>query len=104
MRSTSRQIVLAICLIAPATVSVGHAPAAETVKASSAAWPSWRGPTQDGHSSDQTVPLQWSRTKNLKWQVDLPGTGNSSPVVWDNRVFLTAATKNGSERWVVCID
>lgn len=67
-------------------------------------WPSWRGPTHDGHATDQTVPLEWSRTKNLKWQVDMPGAGNSSPVVWGNRVFLTAATKDGTERWIVCID
>src|SRR5262245_25515570 len=72
--------------------------------ATGSAWPSWRGPTQDGHASDRTVPLEWGRTKNLKWQIDLPGAGNSSPIVWGNRVFLTAAAKDGGERWVICID
>ena len=93
MRFTSRSIVLAPCLIALATVLVGPAPTAEIAKTRSAAWPCWRGPTQDGHASDRTVPLEWSRAKNLKWQIDLPGTGNSSPVVWGNRVFVTTAVE-----------
>jgi WD40 repeat protein len=67
-------------------------------------WSSWRGPGQDGHSNDTRVPLEWGGAKNLKWTVDLPGTGNSSPVVWGNRIFLTAATKQGDERWILCID
>jgi outer membrane protein assembly factor BamB len=43
-------------------------------------------------------------TENLKWQTDLPGFGNSSPVVWGDRIFLTAATRTGSERYVLCFD
>lgn len=71
---------------------------------SAANWPCWRGPAQDGHSSDTRVPLKWSASENLKWQVDLPGFGNSSPIVWGDRIFLTSATKDGNERWVLCLD
>ena len=67
-------------------------------------WPGWRGPSQDGHSDDARVPLKWGRGENLKWQTDLPGRGHSSPVVWGERVFLTAASKTGSDRWVLCVD
>lgn len=67
-------------------------------------WPSWRGPSRDGHSTDTRVPLEWGNAKNVKWTVDLPGTGNSSPVVWDDRIYLTAATKQGDERWILCIN
>jgi WD40 repeat protein len=68
------------------------------------AWPGWRGPSQDGHSSDPRVPLEWGPTKNLQWQIDLPGFGNSSPIAWENRVFLTSASADGSQRFVLCID
>src|SRR5262249_21156368 len=77
---------------------------AGAVDAAPPSWPGWRGPKQDGHADDAHVPLRWSPTENLAWQVDLPGTGNSSPVVWGDRVFLTAAAAKGSERWVLCID
>lgn len=76
----------------------------ENAKAEVPTWPQWRGPRQDGHSGDPRAPLWWGPGENLKWQIDLPGVGNSSPVVWGERVFLTAATKTGTERWVVCID
>ena len=67
-------------------------------------WPQWRGPRQDGHSDDKRAPLVWGQGENLKWRIDLPGFGNSSPVVWQDRIFLTSATKTGTERSVLCID
>lgn len=45
-------------------------------------WPAWRGPTHDGHAAaGQDVPLTWSATDNLRWVVDVPGRGSSSPTV-----------------------
>jgi len=70
----------------------------------SATWPRWRGPDQNGHSADTRVPLEWSMTKNLRWQLSLPGYGNSSPIVWGDRIFLTSATKDGAERYVLCVE
>lgn len=74
------------------------------LKGATASWPQWRGPRQDGHSDDTRAPLVWGQGENLKWRIELPGFGNSSPVVWGERVFLTSATKTGTERWVLCID
>src|SRR5262249_18846554 len=54
-------------------------------------WPAWRGPHGDGQSSAKTPPLKWSRTENVRWKTPLPGPGNSSPIVWKDRVFLTQA-------------
>jgi outer membrane protein assembly factor BamB len=48
--------------------------------------------------------MTWGDDANLKWRLDLPGLGHSSPVVWGERVFLTAATETGSECYVVCVD
>ena len=55
-------------------------------------WPGWRGPTGQGHSTETGLPVEWSATKNVKWKIPLPDEGNSTPVVWGDRVFVTQAT------------
>jgi outer membrane protein assembly factor BamB len=67
-------------------------------------WPAWRGPSGDGHSADKTLPLKWSRTENVRWKIPLPGPGNSTPIVWRDRVFLTQAIENGRRRAVLCLN
>jgi outer membrane protein assembly factor BamB len=59
-------------------------------------WPAWRGPRGDGHSPEPDLPLTWSATQNVRWKVPLPDEGNSSPVVWGDRVFLTQASDKTS--------
>jgi outer membrane protein assembly factor BamB len=58
-----------------------------------AEWPGWRGPTGDGVSTETSIPLKWSRTDSVRWKTPLPDEGNSSPVVWKDRVFITQATE-----------
>jgi outer membrane protein assembly factor BamB len=53
-------------------------------------WPQFRGPGGSGISKDALVPAEWSSAKNLKWSVELPGPGSSSPVVAKGKVFVTA--------------
>jgi outer membrane protein assembly factor BamB len=67
-------------------------------------WPSWRGTGGDGHAVAKAPPLKWSRTDNVRWKAPLPGPGNSSPVIWGQRVFLTQATEMGRKRSVLCFD
>jgi outer membrane protein assembly factor BamB len=52
-------------------------------------WPQWRGPAGTGASTETGIPLEWSAEKNLRWKTAIPGRGHSSPVIWQNRVFLT---------------
>jgi outer membrane protein assembly factor BamB len=66
-------------------------------------WPRWRGPDGNGHSSETDLPVKWS-AENIVWQTTLPGIGQSSPIVWGDRTFLTAALKDGHERLVLCVD
>lgn len=58
-------------------------------------WPNWRGPLFTGASPDETgLPVRFSRTENVKWQVTLPGEGASTPIVWKDAVFLTSADES----------
>ena len=67
-----------------------------TVLASAAAhaqWPEFRGPTGQGHSTDQGLPIDWSESRNIIWKREVPGRGWSSPVIDGDRVWLTTAIK-----------
>ena len=55
-------------------------------------WPQWRGPGSQGISSEHNVPTEWSPTKNVAWKTELP-SGHSSPIVWNDRLFVTAAVE-----------
>ena len=60
-------------------------------------WPTWRGPNADGVAVQGNPPLTWSETKNIKWKVALPGSGDSTPVVWEDKIFVTTAVALGEE-------
>jgi outer membrane protein assembly factor BamB len=67
-------------------------------------WPEFRGPTGDGHSDAVGLPLRWSETENVKWKTPIHGRGWSSPVIWDDQIWMTTATEDGHEQYVVCVD
>ncbi len=56
-------------------------------------WPQWRGPLSTGVAPQADPPITWSEDENIKWKFKFPGTGNSSPIVWGDRVFLLSAVK-----------
>jgi outer membrane protein assembly factor BamB len=58
-------------------------------------WPYWRGPASDGMAVGD-APLHWNDTQNVRWKTELPGLGNSSPVVWGDQIFLTTAIPTGT--------
>ena len=66
-------------------------------------WPRWRGPRGDGHSPVTNLPLNWS-AESIAWKVPLKGSGQSSPIIWGDRIFLTSALDNGRQRIVACFD
>jgi outer membrane protein assembly factor BamB len=67
-------------------------------------WPAWKGSAGDGVSDEKDVPVSWSKTENVIWKTALPGGGNSTPIVWDDRVFLTCAKEQGRIRSLLCFD
>jgi len=68
-----------------------------------ASWPGWRGPAADGHSAEKDLPQKWS-DESVEWKTALKGAGQSSPVIWGERIFLTQALERGRQRVVLCID
>ena len=66
-----------------------------TLKADSN-WPSWRGVTGNGVAPDSSnPPKEWSEEKNIFWKIKLPGLGHSTPVIWEDKIFLTSAIPFG---------
>ena len=54
-------------------------------------WPQWRGPNANGLMPDAKPPVEWSESRNVKWKVKLPGSGASTPIVWEDRIFILTA-------------
>lgn len=77
---------------------------AAIVAALAANWPAWNGPMGSGISGETDVPVRWSATDNIEWKVSLPDRGNSSPVVWGDRVFVTQAIEAENRRQLICFD
>lgn len=65
--------------------------------ASSANWPSWRGPLANGVAPDAHPPTRWSESDNVQWKVSIPGRGTSTPVIWGDQVFILTAIPTGAE-------
>lgn len=67
-------------------------------------WPTWRGATWDGVSSESDLPTEWDRESNVKWRTLLPEPGNSTPIVWGDHVFVTQPMELGKRRTLICFD
>ena len=92
---------------------------AQTESAADNFWPQWRGPLATGVAPHADPPVTWDETNNVKWKTPIPGEGDSTPIIWDNRVFILSAIATGRKptapvaadapnetyRWVVlCLD
>lgn len=64
-------------------------------------WPRFRGHDGDGIGSGFRFPAPWSE-KAIRWKIDLPGSGHSSPVVWKDRVFVTSCDAKTAKRILSC--
>src|SRR3989442_9108468 len=74
-----------------------------SIVAHAADWPAWRAPTGQGFCDEKNVPLKWSATENVKWKVSLADQGNSTPVIWEDKIFLTQANMGGTVRSLLCL-
>ena len=62
---------------------------------SSKDWPEFRGPGRMGVSSASGLPVSWDESKSVAWKIALPGPGSSSPIVYEDRIYLTCYTGYG---------
>jgi outer membrane protein assembly factor BamB len=59
-------------------------------------WPCFRGPSRQGISSETNLPLKWSASENVRWKTSVPGESWASPIVWNDRIFVSTATEDGT--------
>ncbi|MEZ6066165.1 MAG: PQQ-binding-like beta-propeller repeat protein [Planctomycetaceae bacterium] len=85
---------LAVSLVCLFSASVGRADH----------WSQFRGPAGDGHADTTGLPTKWSESENIVWKTPVRGRAWSSPVVWDNLVWMTSASEDGHELYAVCVD
>ncbi len=86
--------VIVICLSVGFVVGLSKSARADN-------WPQWRGPKNNGISSETGLPTKWSKTENVAWRLPLPGQAGATPVVWGERIFLTSV--NNDELLLMCI-
>jgi outer membrane protein assembly factor BamB len=65
-------------------------------------WPCWRGPNGDGTSSEINLPVKWDSITNVLWKSKVPGTGHSSPVIWEDKLFTLTAFTDSHEKILLC--
>src|SRR5262245_24303098 len=80
---TMRRFLLGSLLIAAIPMAAGQA----------AQWPQFRGPGAAGVATDLRVPDTWSATQHVLWKTAIPGTGWSSPIVWNTTIYLTSVVR-----------
>ncbi|MBL8799013.1 MAG: PQQ-binding-like beta-propeller repeat protein [Planctomycetia bacterium] len=91
----SRHPALCLCLLL-ACVTFAIEPTA-----GAADWTRFRGPNGTGVAADKNVPVQWN-DQNILWKVVLPGGGNSSPIIYGDKLFIQSA--DAKSRMLLCID
>ncbi|MDX9971623.1 MAG: PQQ-binding-like beta-propeller repeat protein [FCB group bacterium] len=74
------------------------------VAAAAQGWPEFRGPHGDGRCDAKGLPLTWSETENVAWKTPIPFEGWSTPVAMDGQIWLTTATPDGKDFFVICVD
>ena len=67
-------------------------------------WPRWRGPSGQGLAAGKGYVDKWSDTQNVQWKTKLETTGNGSPIVWANRIFIVTGSADGTQRGIAAFD
>jgi outer membrane protein assembly factor BamB len=85
-------------------VGTGLVAVATAATLSAENWPQWRGPAKNGVSTERGLPLKWSTTENIAWTLAMPGRSGSTPIIWDETIFLNIGTADRSgdlELWAL---
>jgi outer membrane protein assembly factor BamB len=82
-------LVLVLTVLSTATLSADN-------------WPQWRGPGLDGISREKNLPLRWGTEENINWKLAMPAWSGSTPIVWEDRIFLNVA--DGEDLYLWCVN
>jgi outer membrane protein assembly factor BamB len=85
-------MILAGCLAWPAAASAA------------VNWPQFRGPGGHGLSDETGLPVTWSESEHVAWKTPIHGRGWSSPVIWEDQIWLTTAPEDGKQLFAMCVD
>ena len=69
--------------------------------ASAENWPQWRGPDLNSTSGETNLPVRWSPDDNIAWKLPMPAWSGSTPIIWEDRVFLNVADSGSLYLWCV---
>jgi outer membrane protein assembly factor BamB len=72
--------------------------------AGAADWPQWRGPSFNGSTDETGLPATWSRTEGIAWHADLPGCSGATPIIWQDRVFVSSTDTQRNRLAALCYD
>ena len=67
-------------------------------------WPQWRGPYFNGSSTEKNLPAEFSKTRNVKWSTPMPGSSAATPIIWEDRVFVSSADDRAKTLQALCLD
>jgi outer membrane protein assembly factor BamB len=65
-------------------------------------WTNWRGPNYDGSTTETDLPDTLSLKTNLAWKAAVPGRGGATPIVWEDKIFISSADDATKELLAVC--
>lgn len=91
MKKCVHSLLLAVMLAMPAAIQAEN-------------WPNWRGPHYTGYAEAENLPTTWSDTENIHWKTPLPGRGAGTPIIWEDRIFLSAVDEESFELKGMCLD
>ncbi len=95
---TGRRLFRMIKCLFCATILLGIA-----ISADAGNWPQGRGPNFNGSAEESNLPMTWSTTENVVWKAPLPGQSGSTPIVWENSIFLTSPDSQKNLN-VICLN
>lgn len=67
-------------------------------------WPDWRGPFHNGSTTETGLPGSFSKTENVHWVAEFPGRAASTPIIWGDKVFVSATDENTKTLLAYCLD
>jgi outer membrane protein assembly factor BamB len=81
----------ATAMLVGAALTAGEQPRPTSPGDASRYWPQWRGPLGTGEAPAARPPIEWGPDKNVRWKIEIPGRGKSTPVIWGDLLLITTA-------------